>query len=365
MRSGSNGAARPRRAAQTIMAASKAASMTQNQRFVLVRRPQGVPVADDFRLESLGLPDLAAGEILVRNAYASLDPAIRGWLDEAPSYMPPVPLGAAVRATTIGRVAASANADFAIGDWVLGLNAIETYSVAVPGGFTQKIDAAAVASVTNYLSVFGAVGLTAYFGLLEVGQPRAGETVLVTGAAGAVGSLVGQIARIHGARVIGIAGGAAKCARLVERFGFAAAIDYKGKSEAELSAAIAAAAAGGVDVVFENVGGAILDSALMNLRDGARVVLCGLISEYNAPAPVGARNLWQLIVHSASISGFLIRDFVPRFGEGAAVMAGWLAEGRLTFDEDIVAGIENAFPAFMKLFSGANDGKLILQLEHE
>ena len=335
--------------------------MPMNRRFTLVRRPVGTPVADDFRLETAETPALAPGEVLIRNVYASLDPAIRGWLDDAPSYMPPVALGDPVRATTIGTVAASANPDFAPGDWVLGLNAIEDYSVAVPGGFTQKIDAAAVPSATNYLSVFGAVGLTAYFGLLEVGKPRPGETVLVSGAAGAVGSLVGQIARLHGCRTIGIAGGPAKCARLTDRYGFDAAIDYRGKSEAELSDAIRAVAPDGVDVVFENVGGIILDAALMNLRDGARIALCGLISEYNS-APVGVRNLWQLIVHSASINGLLVRDFVPRFGEGAAVMAGWLAAGKLVFDEDIEDGIDNAFPAFMKLFSGANDGKLILKL---
>jgi NADPH-dependent curcumin reductase CurA len=336
--------------------------MPTNRRFLLVRRPAGTPVADDFRLETAATPELAPGEVLIHNAYASLDPAIRGWLDDTPSYMPPVALGAPVRATTIGTVAATANPDFADGDWVLGLNAIEDYSVAVPGGFTQKIDAQAVPSVTNYLSVFGAVGLTAYFGLLEVGRPRPGDTVLVSGAAGAVGSLVGQIAKLHGCRTIGVAGGAEKCARLAQRYGFDAAIDYRGKSEIQLAAAIAAAAPRGVDVVFENVGGLVLDAALMNLADGARVALCGLISEYNAPAPLGARNLWQLIVHSASIHGLLIRDFVPRFGEGAAAMAGWLAQGKLVFDEDIAEGIDNAFPAFMTLFSGANDGKLILRL---
>ncbi len=336
--------------------------MPDNRRFTLVRRPQGMPVASDFHLKTVPTRALAPGEILIRNAYASLDPAIRGWLDDAPSYMPPVAIGDAVRATTVGTVAESANADFAVGDWVLGLNAIEDYSIASPGGFTQKIDPAVVPSVTNYLSVFGAVGLTAYFGLLETGRPVAGETVLVTGAAGAVGSLVGQIARIQGCRVIGIAGGAAKCARLTERYGFDGAIDYRGKDEAALVAAMQALAPEGFDVIFENVGGIILDAGLMNLRDGARVALCGLISEYNVPAPVGARNLWQLIVHSARIEGLLVRDFVPRFGEGAAVMAGWLAAGKLQFDEDIVEGIDNAFPTFMKLFSGGNDGKLILRI---
>ncbi len=267
--------------------------MPANRRFTLVRRPNGTPVPQDFALVTMPTPELAPGEVLVRNVYASLDPAIRGWLDDAPSYMPPVPLGDAVRATTVGTVAASANPEFAVrAIGCSGSTPSRTYSVAVPGGFTQKIDPGAVPAVTNYLSVFGAVGLTAYFGLLEVGKPKAGETVLVTGAAGAVGSLVGQIAKLKGCRVIGIAGGPAKCARLIERYGFDAAIDYRGKDEAALVAEIGAAAPQGLDVIFENVGGIILDAALMNLRDGARVALCGLISEYNAPgAGRGAQSV--------------------------------------------------------------------------
>lgn len=336
--------------------------MTMNRRFLLVRRPNGTPAPDDFRLAEEALPELADGEILVRNHYASLDPAIRGWLDDAPSYMPPVPLGEAVRATTVGVVARSRNADFPEGAWVLGLNAIESYSVGRAGGFTARIDPDLVPSVTNYLSVFGAVGMTAYFGLIEVGRPKAGETVLVSGAAGAVGSLVGQIARLLGCRTIGIAGGPEKCARLTGKFGFDAAIDYRGKSADELAAAIRAAAPEGVDVVFENVGGDVLDAALMNLRFNARVALCGLISEYNAPAPVGTRNLWQLIVHSARIEGLLVRDYVPRFAEGAAAMGEWVASGKLVFDEHIDEGIDNALPAFLRLFEGSNDGKMILKL---
>ena len=336
--------------------------MTQNRRFVLLRRPRGTPVAADFGLETRDVPALAPGQFLIRNHYASLDPAQRGWLDDAPSYMPPVALGAAVRATTVGVVAQSRSAAFPVGQWVLGLNAIEDYSVGAEGGFTQPIDRDAVPRITNYLSVLGAVGMTAYFGLLDVCRPVAGETVLVTGAAGAVGSLVGQIARIQGCRTIGIAGGPEKCARLTARYGFDAAIDYRGQGVDALAAAIRAVAPGGVDVIFENVGGAILDAGLLNLRHKARVGLCGLISEYNATAPVGARNLWQLIVNSASISGLLIRDFIPRFGEGAAVMAAWLGDGRLRCDEHVETGIENAFPAFMRLFDGSNDGKMILEI---
>lgn len=339
--------------------------MEKNRRFTLVRRPSGLPVADDFALVEAPLPDVPEGAMLVRNVYASLDPAIRGWLDDTPSYLPPVALGDPVRATTVGRVLASRNPDYATGQWVLGLNAIEDVSLVSSGGFTMPIDADAVPSVTNYLSVLGAVGLTAYFGLLEVGKPQPGETVLVSGAAGAVGSLVGQIAKIQGCRAVGIAGGPEKCRRLVEDYGFDAAIDYRGKSVEALSAAIGEVAPDGVDVVFENVGGDVLDATLLHLNRGARIALCGLISEYNsATGPKGARNLWQLIVKSASISGFLISDFLPRFAEGGAEMASWLAEGRLRCDEHVERGIENALPAFLRLFEGSNQGKMILQIEN-
>ena len=333
-----------------------------NRRFTLVRRPAGLPVAADFALTDVPHPPLGSGEFRVRNHYASLDPAIRGWLDDAPSYLPPVLLGDAVRATTVGIVEESRHAGFAAGDWVLGLNAIETHSVVTAGGFTAKIDAAVVPSVTNYLSAFGAVGMTAYFGLLDLGKPKPGNTVLVSGAAGAVGSLAGQIAKLHGCTVIGIAGGPAKCARLTGEYGFDQAIDYRNRNVEQLAAAISVAAPDGVDIVFENVGGTVLDAALMNLAHGARIVLCGLIAEYNAPAPLGARNLWQLIVKSASIHGLLIRDYVPRFAEGGAAMAAWLAADKLRCDEHVETGIDNAYPAFMRLFDGSNSGKLILKL---
>lgn len=336
--------------------------MNQNRRFTLVRRPSGLPVAEDFRLVEAPLPEPADGQFTVRNVYASLDPAIRGWLDDAPSYLPPVALGDPVRATTVGRVLASRNPDFSPGQWVLGLNAIEEVSLVSPGGFTMPIDVSTI-EPTRYLSVLGAVGLTAYFGLLEVGQPKAGETVLVSGAAGAVGSLVGQIAKRVGCRTIGIAGGPEKCRRLREDYGYDVAIDYRGKSVDALSAEIGAAAPGGVDVVFENVGGAGLDAVLLHLNRRARIALCGLISEYNlTDGPSGARNLWQLIVKSARIEGFLVSDFLPRFAEGAQVMAGWVAAGELRVDEHIDRGIDQALSAFLRLFEGSNQGKMILQL---
>jgi NADPH-dependent curcumin reductase CurA len=336
--------------------------MTENRRFLLVRRPQGEPVPDDFKLVTEPLPELAEGQFLIRNHYASLDPAMRGWMDDSESYMPPIPLGAPVRASTVGVVEASRAEGFAPGQWVQGLNALEDYSLGVAGGFTQPIDAAAVPSVTNYLSMMGAVGMTAYFGFLEVCEPKPGDTVLVTGAAGAVGSLVGQIARIKGCRVIGIAGGAEKCRRLTTRYGFDAAIDYRGKDAAALEAAIRETAPDGLDVIFENVGGEILDAGLMNLKLGARVGLCGLISEYNSTERVGARNLWMLIVKRASIRGLLVSDYIARFGEGAAEMALWLQEGQLVVDEHVDEGLENAYAAFMRLFSGSNQGKMILKI---
>ncbi len=336
--------------------------MTQNRRFLLKKRPQGEPTPDDFELVTESLPELADGQFLIRNQYASLDPAMRGWMDDAESYMPPIPLGDAVRATTIGIVEESKADGFEKGQWIMGLNGIEEYSVGTVGDFTQPIDENAVPQVTNYLSLFGAVGMTAYFGLLDVCEPEEGDTVLVTGAAGAVGSIVGQIAKIKGCRAIGIAGGPEKCARLTERYGYDAAIDYRGKDLDALTAAIKQAAPEGLDVIFENVGGDILDAGLNNLNQGARIGLCGLIGEYNAPEPVGARNLWQLIVNRASIRGLLVVDYVARFGEGATALAPWAAEGRIVIDEHIDEGIENAYDAFMRLFTGSNQGKMILKL---
>ena len=300
--------------------------MPDNRRFLLQRRPDGEPVPEDFELVTEPTPELAEGQFLIRNHYASLDPAMRGWMDAEGNYMPPIPLGDPVRATTIGVVEESRADGFEKGMWVMGLNALEDYSLAQAGGFTQPIDPDMVPSVTNYLSLFGAVGMTAYFGFLEVCEPKEGETVLVSGAAGADAS-----------------------------------IDYKGKDEEALTKAMAEACPNGVDVIFENVGGVILDAGLMNLNLYARVGLCGLISEYNTE-PRGARNLWQLIVKRASIRGLLVADYVERFGEGAAKMGEWAAAGKLTIDEHIDEGLENAFDSFMRLFAGTNEGKMILKI---
>lgn len=336
--------------------------MAENRRFLLARRPQGEPVREDFQLVTEAIPEPSLGGIVVRNHYASLDPAQRGWMDDAESYMPPIPLGDPVRATTIGIVHASDNPDFAVGQWVMGLNGLEDYSVSAPGGFTMPIDIDAVPSPSNYLSALGAVGLTAYFGLNDVARPQPGETLLVSGAAGAVGSAVGQIGKIMGCRVVGIAGGPDKCRRLLEDYGFDAAIDYKGKDHEALVAAITDAAPDGVNVVFENVGGLVLEAEVFTLAQGARIVLCGLISEYNATEKVGLRNLWQILARRATIHGFLIADYAHRFAEGGAQMAQWLSQGKLRADEDVQEGLENAYDAFMRLFSGANTGKLVLKI---
>ncbi|MDE2302924.1 MAG: NADP-dependent oxidoreductase [Sphingomonadales bacterium] len=336
--------------------------MTVNRRFLLMRRPHGMPVPEDFRLAEAAVPAPPPGGFVLRNCYASLDPAQRGWMDDGPSYMPPIALGDPIRATCVGVVHASDNPDFAQGDWVMGLNALEDYSAMVPGGFTMKLDVSQVESPSRFLSAMGAVGLTGYFGLLEVAKPRAGEVLLVSGAAGAVGSVVGQIGRIAGCRTIGIAGGAEKCRRLIADYGFDAAIDYKGKTQAALAAEIGRLAPGGVDILFENVGGVVMDASLLNLARKARIVLCGLIAEYNLPEKVGIRNLWSVLVQEATIFGFLIMNFAPRFAEAAPIMAEWMAAGRLRIDEDVQHGLENAYPAFMRLFSGANTGKLVLKI---
>ncbi|MEC3910989.1 NADP-dependent oxidoreductase [Sphingobium sp. CR2-8] len=335
--------------------------MTINRRFLLTARPDGLIKPGDFTLVDEPVPAIGPDEMLVRNHYASIDPAMRGWLDDVPSYLPPVALGDAVRATTVGVVEASNLEGFAPGDWVMGLNKIEHYSVARKGGFTSPIDAALVPSVTHYLSVMGAVGLTAYFGVNDILKPQAGETFLISGAAGAVGSLVGQLGKLVGARVVGIAGGPDKCRRLIADYGFDAAVDYRGKDVDALTAAIGEACPDGIDLVFENVGGIGLDATLEHINAHARIGLCGLISEYNGE-PYGTRNLWKLIARMATIRGFLISEFLDRFAEGGMAMAKLVGEGKLRFDEHIDEGIDNAFPAFLRLFEGSNQGKMILKL---
>jgi NADPH-dependent curcumin reductase CurA len=330
-----------------------------NHQFKLAARPVGKVKASDWSRMSEAVRAPAEGEVVIRVLYLSLDPAMRGWMnDSKASYIPPVGIDEVMRALAVGRVIASKNSKFAVGDHVSGLLGVQEYAYSNGQGLS-KVDPKLV-PLPVYLSTLGMPGLTAYFGLLEVGQPKAGDTVVVSGAAGAVGSVVGQIAKIKGARVVGIAGGADKCRYLVEELGFDVAIDYKTVDVAE---ALKAHCPEGVNVYFDNVGGDILDAVLTRLARGARIVICGAISQYNNTTPVkGPANYLALLVQRASMTGIVVSDYYEHAGEASMLMAGWIQSGQLKTREDIVEGLD-AFPqAFDMLFSGANNGKLVLKL---
>lgn len=336
--------------------------MPDNRRVLLRRRPRGRPVAEDFALVHEAIPGPAEGELLVRNLYCSLDPAMRRWMDEK-SYAEPIALDSAIRCTAVGRVAVSRHRDFEVGDHLIAMCAVEDYSIIRPGGFTRKIGDDDQTPLSRYLSLYGPIGMTAYFSLLEIGKPKAGETVLVSGAAGAVGSLVGQIAKIKGCRAVGIAGGPEKCAMLTDEFGFDAAIDYQGRDLESLMEAIHESCPDGVDVYFDNVGGVILDAALGCINQFARLVECGMISQYNASGSMpGPGNIWQIIARTATMQGFLGRQYTDRFPEAMAELRRWATEGRIHAREHIETGLENFYAAFMRLFDSTNKGKLILQV---
>jgi NADPH-dependent curcumin reductase CurA len=330
--------------------------MSTNRAIRLASRPVGLPTADDWELTEDAVGEPGEGEVLVEVNYVSLDPAMRGWISEAASYARPVGIGEVMRAIAVGRVIASRDERLVDGDHVSGLFGVQEYAV-VAGDALQKVDPE-VAPLPKWLGVLGMPGLTAYFGLLDIGRPEPGQTVVVSGAAGAVGSLVGQIAKLQGARAVGIAGGPEKCAYLTGELGFDAAIDYKNE---DVPAALRAACPDGVDVYFDNVGGDILDAALARLAHGARVVICGAISQYNATERMrGPSNYMSLLVNHASMTGFLVFHYASRYAEGARQMGEWLAAGKLTSREDVVTGIERFPEALIKLFEGTNDGKLVL-----
>lgn len=341
--------------------------MATYKEFILKARPQGVPTDEEVVLVESELPEIGDEQILVRNLYISLDPAIRGWMSDAPNYLPPIPLGTPVWATTLGRVVESKSGLHKEGDLVVGFGTWGEYSVQDAAAYSPVVQDDAF-PLSHSLSILGFVGFTSYFGLLDVGQPKEGETVLVSAAAGAVGSVVGQIAKIKGCRVVGIAGGEDKCQRLLEEYGFDAAIDYKASANQGqgMVTAIADACPNGVDVYFDNVGGEILDAALMNLNHRARVPVCGAISSYNTTDPVpGPYNFWQVVVKSARIEGFLIRDYIEQFAQAHAEMGGWLKAGKIKHREEIFEGLENTLTTFNKLFSGENQGKLIQKIAEE
>ena len=333
-----------------------------NRQFYLASRPVGEPNASNVPVRDVPVPEPAAGEVVLRNLYISLDPAIRGWMGDDPNYMEPIALGDAVRSSVIGRVVKSNSPDFAVGDVAMSIGGWELYTTA-PAVLLNKLDEGAGIPLSNFLGVLGPTGLTAYFGLLEVGKPQAGETVLVSAAAGAVGSVVGQIARNKGCRVVGMAGSDDKCRWLKEELGFDEVINYK--TCVDYETAIRQACPDGVDVYFDNVGGEILDAALLCLNKFARVAVCGWISTYNVPDAPGPTNLWQLVAQSVTIQGFVVIDYMDRFGEGIAQLAEWVMAGDIKFREEVVDGLDNILPTFLKLFDGSNQGKLIIRIPEE
>jgi hypothetical protein len=304
------------------------------------------------------IPELEDGQVLVKVLYISLDPAMRGWMAEGRSYIPPVEIGEVMRAGTVGKVVESKGAKLAPGDHVSGWLGVQEYAVCDEKA-VFKLDAEEI-PLPKYLGALGMPGMTAYFGLLDVGAAKEGETVVVSGAAGAVGSVVGQIAKLKGCRVVGIAGGPEKCDWIVDELGFDAAIDYKGE---DVSAALREHCPEGVDVYFDNVGGDILDAALARLARGARVVICGAISQYNnLDAVKGPSNYMSLLVNRARMQGFVVIDYMSRYPEATREMAGWIAEGKLVAREDVVKGFESFPDALAKLFAGENIGKLVLKV---
>ncbi len=330
-----------------------------NAQWRLSARPVGLPKTSDWDYVEEPVAEPADGQFLVKLEHLSLDPAMRGWMNEGRSYVPPVGIGEVMRAGGIGRVVESRHPDYGAGDRVFGTFGVQRYAIS-DGGGVWPVDTS-LAPPEVHLGALGITGLTAYFGLLEIGRPEPGQTVVVSGAAGAVGSIAGQIARIKGCRVVGIAGGPEKCEWLTETLGFDAAIDYK---RGDLRVQLREHTPDRVDVYFDNVGGEILDEVLRRLARGARVVLCGAISQYNAQeAPRGPANYMQLLVARASMTGFLVFDFAKRYPEGFAQLSEWLRSGQLQSREDVVIGGLDKFPeVLLMLFRGENTGKLILRL---
>jgi NADPH-dependent curcumin reductase CurA len=327
-----------------------------NHAFRLASRPVGLPTRENWEYTENPVGEPGPDEVLVRVLFLSLDPAMRGWMNDARSYIPPVGIGEVMRAIGVGRVLKSNHPDFAEGDHVSGMFGIQEYAI-VHGRALTRIDPD-VAPPPVWLSVLGMPGMTAYFGLLDIGRPQPGETVVVSGAAGAVGQIVGQIAKLKGARAIGIAGGPEKCTHVTDELGFDATIDYKNE---DVLAGLRKHCPKGIDVYFDNVGGDILDAALACLARYARVVICGAISQYNATSAMrGPSNYLSLLVNHASMTGFVISDYPDRYPEAARELAGWLASGQLTSREHVVNGLETFPETLLKLFSGENNGKLVL-----
>lgn len=333
-----------------------------NRQIVLAARPSGMPKEEDFRLVETPIPEPGPGQILVRALYLSLDPYMRGRMAEGPSYAPSVAIGEVMVGGAVGRVVASQNPAFAVGDVVEERLGWQEYAVSSGQG-ARKIDPA-VAPISTALGVLGMPGMTAYFGLLEVGQPKPGETVVVSAAAGAVGALVGQIAKLRGCRAVGLAGSDDKVRYLTHDLGFDAGINYR--TAADLDAALVSACPRGIDVYFDNVGGRITEAVSRHVNLFARFSVCGLISQYNLEKPeLAPRNERFVLVNRVRIQGFIVSDFGARWGEGLREMTGWLRAGKLRYREDIADGLERAPAAFIGLLQGKNLGKQLVRLAPE
>ncbi len=336
---------------------------TTNHQIRLARRPVGVPVRADWSFTAEPVAPPERGGVVVKTLLLSLDPAMRGWMNEGKSYIAPVAIDEVMRAGGIGVVVASESAKFAIGDHVSGALGVQEYASfgerQLGRGELVGIDLR-VGSPTQWLNVLGMPGMTGYFGLMDVGQPKPGETVVVSGAAGAVGQTVGQLARIKGCRAVGIAGGPAKCEWVVKELGFDACIDYKA---GPVKDGLKAHCPKGVDIYFDNVGGEILDAVLTRLNRHARIIICGAISQYNNTEPVrGPANYLSLLVNRARMEGIVVFDYAERFPQAIAEMAAYLKDGRMKSREDVVAGIDTFPETLLKLFRGENFGKLVLQV---
>ncbi|MDQ6705805.1 MAG: NADP-dependent oxidoreductase [Acidobacteriota bacterium] len=330
-----------------------------NKQITLASRPNGFPKESDFRMIEASAPEVREGQILVRVIYLSLDPYMRGRMSAKKSYAPPVEIGAVMTGGAVGRVEQSRHPDFAAGEIVSGMFGWRQYAVSDGKGLF-KVDPG-LAPISTALGVLGMPGLTAYFGLLDIGKPKAGETVLVSGAAGAVGSYVGQIAEIIGCRVVGIAGADEKIDYLIGELGFDAAFNYK--TITDYPAKLQELCPEGIDVYFDNVGGPITDAVFLTMNQGARIAICGQISQYKLEKPeMGPRLLSTLIIKRARVEGFLISDYFARFPEGMEKLTQWLREGKLKYRETVAEGIENAPAAFIGMLQGRNTGKQLVKI---
>ncbi|MHA1990145.1 MAG: NADP-dependent oxidoreductase [Candidatus Hodarchaeales archaeon] len=330
----------------------------QNIQVKLAQRPIGEPKQTDWLIEKAIIPEINENEILVKVHYISVDPAMRGWMNDAKSYLPPVKLGEVMRAGGLGEVVKSNLDTFDVGDFVTGGFGVQSYCVS-DGKGVIRIDQS-MADLPKWLSVLGMTGMTSYFGLLEIGKPKPEETVLISGAAGAVGSIVGQIAKIKGCYVVGIAGTSQKCDYIVNELGFDKAINYKTENVSEK---LKEYCSKGIDIYFDNVGGELLDLVLRRISRGARIVICGAISQYNSTeGPYRLKNYLSLLINRAKMEGFIVFDYRKRYSEAYSDISKWIKEGKLTSKEDISLGIENFNETLLKLFSGENEGKLIIKV---